>query len=152
MILDIAVPRDFDPRIHDGDSTWLFNIDDLHRNRDETLAERVKHVAPAEAIVELEAKAFLTEWARRRHGPVIARLTRDLESKREAVVRKLLSKLNGKLTEGDRQYIEGAFRQLQNKWLHGPITALIEEVEAAAGNPGRHTLLDALRKLFSLHE
>ena len=29
VILDIAVPRDFDPRIHDGDQTNLFNIDDL---------------------------------------------------------------------------------------------------------------------------
>jgi len=28
VILDIAVPRDFDPRIHDGDRTCLFNIDD----------------------------------------------------------------------------------------------------------------------------
>ena len=56
VILDIAVPRDFDPDIHDGDRTCLFNIDDLQRIRDATLAERLKHVAPAEAIVEQEAK------------------------------------------------------------------------------------------------
>ena len=31
MILDIAVPRDFDPRIHDGDRACLINIDDLQR-------------------------------------------------------------------------------------------------------------------------
>src|SRR5262249_56513062 len=31
VILDIAVPRDFDPRIHDGDRPCLFNIDDLKR-------------------------------------------------------------------------------------------------------------------------
>ena len=37
VILDIAVPRDFDPRIHDGDRTCLFNIDDLKRIREETL-------------------------------------------------------------------------------------------------------------------
>ena len=38
VILDIAVPRDFDPRIHDGDRTCLFNIDDLKRIREQTLA------------------------------------------------------------------------------------------------------------------
>ena len=43
VILDIAVPRDFDPRIHDGDRTCLFNIDDLKRIREATLA------GPAEA-------------------------------------------------------------------------------------------------------
>jgi glutamyl-tRNA reductase len=152
VILDIAVPRDFDPRIHDGDRTCLFNIDDLQRIRDATLTERIKHVAPAEAIVEQEARVFLADWARRRHGPVIARLSQDLQSKREGVVRKLLSKLNGKLTAADQEYIEGAFRLLQNKFLHGPITALIEEAERSSDSPSRHTLLDALRKLFSLKE
>src|SRR5205085_12257553 len=62
VILDIAVPRDFDPRIHDGDRTCLFNIDDLKRIRAETLRDRLKHVAPAEAIVEQEVKRFLGEW------------------------------------------------------------------------------------------
>jgi len=54
VILDIAVPRDFDPRIHDGDRTCLFNIDDLKRIREQTLRDRLKHVAPAEAIIEQE--------------------------------------------------------------------------------------------------
>ena len=49
VILDIAVPRDFDPRIHDGEQTCLFNIDDLKRIREQTLHDRLKHVGPAEA-------------------------------------------------------------------------------------------------------
>jgi glutamyl-tRNA reductase len=152
IILDIAVPRDFDPRIHDGDRVYLFNIDDLKRIRDATLADRRKHVAPAEAIVEHEAKAFLVDWARRRNGPVIARLRQDLEAKRQAVVQNLLSRLNGKLTEADRKYIEGAFRLLQNQFLHGPISALTEETHAEPAHPHGHTLLEALRKLFRLQE
>jgi glutamyl-tRNA reductase len=40
VILDIAVPRDFDPRIHDGDRACLFNIDDLQRIREQTLRDR----------------------------------------------------------------------------------------------------------------
>ncbi len=151
-ILDIAVPRDFDPRIHDGDQTCLFNIDDLQRLRDATLAERLKHVAPAEAIVEHEVKAFLTDWARRRNGPVIQRLTQDLETKRQTVVKNLFSKLNGKLTDADRKYIEGAFRLLQNQFLHGPISALTEETHAHEAPAQHHTLLDAMRKLFRLQE
>jgi glutamyl-tRNA reductase len=152
VILDIAVPRDFDPRIHDGDRTCLFNIDDLKRIREATLADRLKHVAPAEAIVEHEAKAFLSDWARRRNGPVIARLTRDLEAKRQAVVKNLLARLNGKVTEADGKYIEGAFRLLQNQFLHGPISALTEEIHATPANPHGHTLLEALLKLFRLQE
>jgi glutamyl-tRNA reductase len=148
VILDIAVPRDFDPTIHDGDRTCLFNIDDLKRIREQTLAQRQKHVAAAEAIVEQEERRFLADWNRRKHGPVIARLTQDWDTKRQAVVRQLLSKLNGKLTDADRAYIEGAFRLLQNQFLHGPISALTEEAHEGGG----HALLEALRKLFRLHE
>jgi glutamyl-tRNA reductase len=146
VILDIAVPRDFDPRIHDGERTCLFNIDDLQRVREQTRKDRLRHVAAAEVIVEQERRRFLAGWSRRLHGPTIARLTANLEAKRQAVVRQLLAKLNGRLAEADREYIEGAFRLLQNQFLHGPISALAEGPHEASG----HTLLEALRKLFRL--
>jgi glutamyl-tRNA reductase len=148
VILDIAVPRDFEARIHDGDRTFLFNIDDLHRIREETLRDRRKHVGPAEAIIHEEQQRFLGEWSRKKHGPTIARLTQDFEAKRLQIVEQLMARLNGKLTEADRAMIEGAFRLLQNKILHGPISALAEEPQGE----GRHTLLEALRKLFGLEE
>jgi glutamyl-tRNA reductase len=148
VILDIAVPRDFDPAIHDGDQACLFNIDDLKRLRERTLKERQRHVEAAEAIVADERNRFLAEWARRRSGPVIARLTQDLEAKRQAIVAQLFGRLNGRLTEADQAYIEGAFRLLQSQFLHGPISALSEETHAGGG----HALLEALRKLFRLQD
>jgi glutamyl-tRNA reductase len=148
VILDIAVPRDFDPRIHDGDRACLFNVDDLQRIRAQTLEDRGRHVVAAEAIVALEVQRFVSDWNRRRHGPVIARLTQEFEARRQAIVGQLLAKLNGKLTGADRAYIEGAFRLLQNQFLHGPISALAQETPEA----GRHTLLEALRKIFRLQE
>jgi glutamyl-tRNA reductase len=146
VILDIAVPRDFDPRIHDGDRACLFNIDDLQRIRAQTLADRKKHIAPAESIIEQEVKRFHKDWKRRSHGPIIAKLTEEFEARRREIVTQLMNKLNGRLCDADKAYIEGAFRLLQNQFLHGPISALAEE----APEPGRHTLLEALRKLFRL--
>jgi glutamyl-tRNA reductase len=151
VILDIAVPRDFDPRIHDGDRTCLFNIDDLNRLREQTMQDRLRHLGPAEAIVEQEAERFLKEWARRHHGPIIARLTNDLEAKRQAIVQQLLARLNGRLTAQDREQIEGAFRLLQNQFLHGPISALTQDSHSGEGQGG-HTLREAIRKLFGLQD
>lgn len=148
VILDIAVPRDFDPEIHDGERTCLFNIDDLNRIREQTLKERLKHISPAEAIVAEEQQRFLREWDRRHNGPLIARLTDDFEAKRQAIVKQLMGRLNGKLSDGERDYIEGAFRLLQNQILHGPIRALAEESHEGGG----HTLREALRKLFRLED
>jgi glutamyl-tRNA reductase len=148
VILDIAVPRDFDPRIHDGDRTCLFNIDDLKRIREATLADRLAHVAPAEAIVEHEARKFVRDWTRRKHGPIIQRLTQEFEAKRRAVLNELMARLDGRLSDDDRAVIEKAFQRYQNQVLHGPISALSEEPHEPRG----HSLLEALRKLFGLQE
>jgi glutamyl-tRNA reductase len=61
-----------------------------------------------------------------------------------AVVQQLLAKLNGRMTPEDQRYIEGAFRLLQNQFLHGPISALDEAAKEG------HSLLEAMRKLFRL--
>lgn len=148
VILDIAVPRDFDPRIHDGETTCLFNIDDLKQIRERTMHERVKHVAPAESIVEHEQKRFLKEWSRRRNGPVIARLIQAWEAKRQALLKPLLERHNGRLPDDIRTDFEGMTRLLVNQLLHEPISALSEEPHEEGG----HTLLEALRKLFRLKE
>jgi len=148
VILDIAVPRDFDPRIHDGERAFLFNIDDLKRIREQTIHQRQKFIAPAEVIIEQERRKFVDDWTRRRNGPVIAQLTKDCDAKRQAVLNQLLGKLNGKLSDADRAFIEGAFRLFQNQILHGPIDAL----QVASREGGSASLLEAMRKLFRLNE
>jgi glutamyl-tRNA reductase len=146
VILDIAVPRDFDPRIHDGDLTCLFNIDDLEKVRRRAFEKRQRHAPAGEAIVDEEVRRFWKDWSRRRNAPVIAQLTLDLEQKRQVIVRQLMQRLDGRLSIEDRNYIEGAFRLLQNQFLHGPLSALAENAHEQSGAG----LLDALRKLFRL--
>jgi glutamyl-tRNA reductase len=148
VILDIAVPRDFDPDLHDGDRVCLFNIDDLTRVREQMLAKRRRHIAPAEAIVEQEVRRFTEDWDRRRSGPVIGQLTAEVDRLRDEVVAPLMTKHNGKLTPEERKHVEGAFRLFQNRLLHGPIAALQEASKAGESR----TLLEALKKLFWLGE
>jgi len=61
------------------------------------------------------------------------------------VVKPLLEKLNGKLSEAEKKYLEKAFQRLQNQLLDGPISALTEEMLRDDAHEG-HTLLEALRK------
>ncbi len=82
---------------------------------------------------------------------MIARLQASFDAERQPVVRELMAKLNGKLTDADRKHIEGAFKLLMNRFLHKPISALSEETSGGAAH-SRHTLMDALRKLFHLGE
>ncbi|MEZ6139433.1 MAG: glutamyl-tRNA reductase [Zavarzinella sp.] len=147
VILDIAVPRDFDPAIHDAESTFLFNIDDLKAVREQAIARRRGYIDQAEAIVAQEVKQFEEDWSRRKSGPVIAELTKEFETKRQQILADLMPKLNGKLSDKERKDIEAAFRLFQNRLLHGPISVLSQS--AREGN--QNSLLDAIRKLFGLN-
>lgn len=146
VVFDMAVPRDFDHRLHDGDRVSVFNVDDLTRVADQCVAERRKHLPAAEAIVTGEVTKFVQDWNRRKDGPVIGQLMAEVDRVREAVLLPLLEKMNGKLTDADKAYVEGAFRLFQNKLLHGPIAALQED--SRTGHHGR--LGEAIRKLFGL--
>lgn len=146
LIFDMAVPRDFDPRIHDGDTVSIFNVDDLSRVADERMAERRRHIPAAEAILEAEVKKFVADWNRRANGPVIGQLTAEVDKLRDATCGRLLTKLNGKLTDADKAEIEQAFRLFQSRLLHGPIAALQEA--SHEGHSGG--LREALMKLFGL--
>src|SRR5262249_10765171 len=108
------------------------------------------HVTAAEAIVEEEAGRFQKEWAHRRNGPTIERLTRDADRMTQEIIDESKARLNGKLSEADRQYLEKQFHKLKSKFLHAPISALREETHRTSA--GGHALLEAMRKLFRLHD
>jgi glutamyl-tRNA reductase len=116
--------------VEDVKEVFLFNMDDLDRILEATPARCPQHIAPAEQVID--------------------RLTCDFEQKREEVLKRLFARLNGKLTETDKEYITGAFRRFQNQLLHGPISALSEETQHERA--GGHTLLQALQKLFRLQD
>jgi glutamyl-tRNA reductase len=105
-------------------------------------------VPPAEAIVQAEADRFLKDWKRRRTGPAIARLSQEWDAIRKQIQAQCFSKLNGKLSDADQATIEGAFKLLQNKLMHAPISVLQEEAHRESG----HGLLEAIYKLFRLHD
>src|SRR5215469_14345462 len=62
---------------------FLFNVDDLGRIREATPARCRQHIAPAEQVID--------------------RLTCDLEQKREEALKRVFARLNGKLTETDKE-------------------------------------------------
>ena len=74
---------------------------------------------------------------------VVRRAVQDL-------VEPLMSHLNGKLSDADRQYLEKAFSLFQSRLLYGPVAALSED--SRTGGRADLTLLEALRKLFRLPE
>lgn len=147
IILDLGVPRDFDPSIRDlDDDVFLYSIDDLETTCVQNRALRTKEVEQALSIVEEETARFMAEVYHRATGPIIKRLREQYHVVAGEELARLLAR--SPHLEKDRPEIERSFEQLVNKLLHPPLEALRDE--AREGTP--HGLMSALRRLFRLHD
>ncbi len=147
FIIDIAVPRDVDPRVGNMDNVFVYDVDDLQQVAEENLAVRAREAALAETIVEEEVEAFLT-WRRSLElAPTIVALRKHFGQIAEDEVRRTLGRLQS-LSDSDRGAIEAMSRSLVNKLLHHPMT----ELKSGTGDPDGALLIDAVRRLFRLSE
>ena len=145
FVLDLAIPRDFEPGIGECLQVFLYSLDDLQaacrRNRQERDAEMPR----ALAIVEDETARFMAELHHRSTGPVIQQLKQGWQAPKAEELRRLFNKLP-QLDERARAEVEQSFDRLLNKLLHPPLETLRDE--ARHGIP--HALLDAFKRLFQL--
>ena len=147
LILDLAVPRDFDTTIGDLSSVYLYSIDDLQTACDRNQRERKKEWPKAKQIIEDETKRFIQAINHRSTGPVIQRLREQAQELKNDELARLVNKLH--LDEMDptaSKEIEKSFDRLINKLLHPPLASLKDD--AAKGH--QRGLLVALQHLFKL--
>src|SRR5439155_4724680 len=84
FLIDLAVPRDLDPSIHELDDCYLYDIDDLEAVVAQTLLVRRREAQRAEEIVAEEADAFRAWQASLDVVPAIASLRARADEIREA--------------------------------------------------------------------
>ena len=147
FILDLAVPRDFDPPIADCADVFLYSIDDLEAACEANRRARRETLPAAERIVAEESDRFEAEARHRAAGPVITRLREEWEKPKEEELARLLAKLPALDKESEAE-IRYAFDRLVNKLLHPPLESL--RTEATHTVPWN--LIEALTKLFKLKD
>ncbi len=147
FIIDIAVPRDVDPRVGNMDNVFVYDVDDLQQVAEENLAVRAREAALAEQIVEEELDAFLS-WRRSLElAPTIVALRKRFGDIADEELRRTLPRFEG-MSDSDRAVLEAMGRSMVNKLLHQPMTQL----KAGAGEPDGALLIDAVRRLFAITE
>ncbi len=147
LFIDLAVPRDLDPAIHELDSCYLYDIDDLEAIVSETLVGRRGEATRAEAIVATEAEKFHAWHASLDVVPAIASLRAHAEGIREAELRKAEGVL-GRLDDTQRRAVESMTAQIVNKLLHLPTVRMKQAAVSADGV----IYAEAVRHLFGLGE
>ncbi|MDR0337160.1 MAG: glutamyl-tRNA reductase [Planctomycetaceae bacterium] len=147
FVLDLAVPRNFEPAIGECPDVHLYSIDALQEICDKNREERNGEIPKAEKMISLAAKDFVQEMNHRQNGEMIQKLWQRWAQTKETELHRLFNKLPN-LTEKEQAEIRHAFDRLIGKFLHPPLESLRNE--SKDGVP--HKLLDALAKLFRLRD
>jgi glutamyl-tRNA reductase len=147
LILDLAVPRDFEPDVGQLPNVYLYQIDDLQVACERNRRERQKEWPKAQRIIDEETRRFMQELNHRATGPIVRRLRDQAAELKQEELTRLLAKLDQcEVDPAVRKEIEKSFDRLINKLLHPPLASLRDD--AAEGHA--RGLLDALRHLFNL--
>jgi len=150
LILDIAIPRDFDARIGDLEDVYLYNVDDLRAQAEQNRSRRQKGVDPATAIIERETAACHAALRHQRHAGIVLRQLGDhVDAIRQREFEALCALRPG-LDEADRKAIAHMMSRFQNQLLHQPRATLRSAASEPTPDHPPHSLLNAVRHLFGL--
>jgi glutamyl-tRNA reductase len=146
FFIDIAVPRDIDPRVNRLTNSYVYDIDDLQGVIDENIEDRHREAIKGERIVD-EAVIRFREWyASLEVVPTIVALRKKLETIAETEIKKTLH--SNKIPESGIGAIKKMAEALINKILHDP--TLFLKKDSMPGDKAKY--IDTVRKLFKLDE
>src|ERR1700722_13211816 len=125
FFIDIAVPRDVDPRMNEVEGCFVYDIDDLQQVAAANLADRSREAAAAENIVSGKVDKSQERLHSRDAAPAIKALQQQAEELRVAELARSQSKL-ADLSPQQREAVEALTRSLTAKLLHPQLAALRE--------------------------
>ncbi len=145
FLIDIAVPRDLDPKLNDVDNVYLYDIDNLKDVVDVNKSERQKEASKAERIVDEETLKFLQWLEGLAITPTIVAMRQKIDEIRNAELEKTMTGL-GELSKKQKKSVEAMACAITNKILHNPIQFLKSESKSL----DQQRKLDVVRKIFDL--
>ena len=145
FLIDIAVPRDMDPQIHQMGNVFLYDLDDLKRVSEENRFEREKEAEAAEEIVRQEADVFWKRLQRLDANPTIRQIHAGIQEVCKEELERTISRM-GSITQEQQQKIEKLVSRLTDQILQCPFS----ELRQLAGHPGNLDKIDFIGRLFQL--
>ena len=142
LVVDIAVPRDVDPRVGGLPGVRLCNIDDLQEVAVAGRAGSAADVAAAEGIVEAEVARFQSWLGSRAAAPLLAALTGRMEGMARQEAARALRRLP-ELDARGRALVEHLALSIVHKVLDAPLRRA-RDLGVAPGDDARLRLLSEL--------
>jgi glutamyl-tRNA reductase len=146
-IVDLALPRDVDPRAAGLPGVLLVGLDDLRAIAERNLAQRRAELVHVQAIVAAEAAEYERWLSTLAVAPTISALHQRAEDIRQSELADHLRRLPN-LSPREKRVIESMTAGIIGRLLREPTLRLKSLAHDGAGKP----YADALRELFGLDE
>ncbi|WP_316571832.1 glutamyl-tRNA reductase [Neobacillus sp. YIM B06451] len=147
FMVDIAVPRDIDPRISELNNVFLYDIDDLEGIVEANLQERKKAAAVIMMMIEKEIVDFKQWLGMLGVIPVIS----ALREKALAIQAETMTSIERKipnLSDRDKKVLNKHTKSIINQLLKDPIL----QAKELAARPDAEEALDLFMTIFDIKE
>ncbi|MDR7237425.1 glutamyl-tRNA reductase [Neobacillus drentensis] len=147
FMVDIAVPRDLDPRIVELENVFLYDIDDLEGIVEANLQERKKAAEKIMLMIEKEIVEFKQWLGMLGVIPVISALREKAHVIQSETMESLERKLPN-LSERDLKVLNKHTKSIINQLLKDPIL----QAKELAARPDANQAMDLFMKIFHIEE
>ncbi|WP_019412422.1 glutamyl-tRNA reductase [Paenisporosarcina sp. TG20] len=147
FMVDIAVPRDLDPRIGDLPNMFLYDIDDLQGIVDANLAERQFAANEISLMIEQENVQFKEWLSTLGVVPVISALRQKALQIQEDTMVSIENKMPD-LTDRERKILNKHTKSIINQLLKEPIL----QAKELAASPNSKEQLQLFQQIFGIEE
>lgn len=145
VLIDIAVPRDIDPKAADLPNVFLKDIDDLSAIVDKNLEARKAEIPKIKEIITNEFNDFLAVFTKLEVGPTI----KELRDKFEQIRQEELGRNKTRFSDAEFSAIDDMTRKIINRLLHTP-TVMLKEPRSTKDD--MQSRIELVRALFALDE
>ena len=145
LMVDLAVPRDIEPKVEQLDGVYLYGVDDLQSVIDENLAQRRQAAVEAEVMVNQLATQLIVQQKVNQAGPIIKSYRDQGEQNKEQELKLALERLQ---SGEDAELVMQEFaHRLTQKLLH-PTSLLLREVAKSEDPSNFEGLKESLDDIF----
>lgn len=142
VFVDIAAPRDIDPKVNEISGVYSFCLDDLEGLVRDNRRKRLQASHAVEAIIAKGVSEYASWYQSRKVVPVIKNMRTHLRSIADSELAKHRNRLNREQLEVVEEVLHG----VAGKWLHHPV----EEIKTLSEEGMEHEASAFLNRLFQL--
>ncbi len=145
-IMDLAVPRDVDPKVKSIENIFYHDVDSLSKIVEQSLSKRKGEIPKVQTIIQEELINFYNWYNSLEVAPTIKSLRDHFEEIRSDEVGKMINKFS----DADKEKIDMITKKIINKILHQPTVELRKASSGTTASIEATSKIALIREIFGI--